>query len=276
MMPILIGTKVAMMLVFYGYSFIRYDVKKLDGPFLLWADWMYHMTTFSVFTQAIRKIIAGLHGEQLSVTLTKAFFARTIRNVYVGMLIGNVIVLCLGSDPWIAIGFWFVVILLPIVMFKDIQNKWKYKQQMIRLELPIILSKLLMLVEAGETVQRAIRFTVPTNRQGHPLYDEFARLITRIDQQVPMSQALEECNQRCPVKELRWFIQAISLNYKRGGDHLTRTLRELSTRLWSERQATARILGEEASSKLLFPMILMFGVVMMIVATPAIMWLGKN
>lgn len=258
----------------YLMLLVHHRSYKWETPFLVWAERLYRMPVLVTPIQVIRKIMAGLEGEQQSVPLTKIFLARVLRMLSISTIVGALFVLVLDGDQWTAFCICIFIVLIPFVMFKNIQNKWIHKQQCIRLELPIVLSKLLMLIEAGETLQRALQFTVPQHRKDHPLYTELSRILHRLKQQVPLLQALEECSQRCPVKEMRWFIQALSLNYRRGGEQLSQTLRELSERLWSERQATARILGEEASSKLLFPMILLFVAVLIVVATPAVMWLG--
>jgi tight adherence protein C len=138
-----------------------------------------------------------------------------------------------------------------------------------------VLNKLLLQIEAGETMQRALLSAAASGRPDHALYAELMRLRRRIEQQTPLTAALEELSRRCPLKEIRLFVNALSLNYRRGGDQLTLTLRELSARLWAERQAAARILGEESSSKLLFPMMVLFLVVMGIVAAPAVLLMGN-
>jgi tight adherence protein C len=66
----------------------------------------------------------------------------------------------------------------------------------------------------------------------------------------------------------------VLLNYRRGGDDFVVALRELTRNLWEKRKALARTMGEEASSKLVFPMVITFGIVMVIVATPAILIMG--
>jgi tight adherence protein C len=61
------------------------------------------------------------------------------------------------------------------------------------------------------------------------------------------------------------------MNYRRGGELFVMSLRSLNRDLWEKRKAMTRILGEEASSKLIFPMLLILLAVMIIVAAPAVM-----
>jgi tight adherence protein C len=66
------------------------------------------------------------------------------------------------------------------------------------------------------------------------------------------------------------------LNYKRGGDDLVVALRTLSKELWDKRKALSRTLGEEASTKLVFPMVIVFVIVLVVIASPAIMLMNAN
>lgn len=249
----------------------RYD---LAAPFRYLGAKVYQNGRMPYLLHRIRQTMAGLHGDQQSVEATKRLLGRMAGTLYGAGLGANTTALAAGGDQWTAAAAWLFALLAAYVPFHDAERKWKRKQQAIRLELPVVLSKMLMLIEAGETMQRALLSSAAAGREDHPLYAELIRLQQRIEQQTPLLQALEELSRRCPQKEIRLFVNALSLNHRRGGDQLTQTLRELSARLWAERQTQARILGEEASSKLLFPMAALFLVVMVIVAAPAVMLMG--
>lgn len=248
----------------------------LDAPFIIAGNAMYASGKLPpALLHRLRHTMAGLHGEQNSVEETKRLLARMVRLVMISGVAAGAWSIAWLHDPWSGLVAWLLALLLPWTAYQDAERRWRRKRQVVQLELPVVLSKMLLLIEAGETMQRALVSSASSaERKDHPLYAELIRLQRRLDQRVAFIQALEEMSRRCPVKEMRLFVNALSLNYKRGGDQLTLTLRELSSRLWSERQATARTLGEEASSKLLFPMVILFLVVMAIVATPAMMLLG--
>jgi len=71
------------------------------------------------------------------------------------------------------------------------------------------------------------------------------------------------------------FVNVILLNYRRGGEELVNALSTLSRNMWEARKNAAKTLGEEASSKLLFPMVLIFLVVLTVIAAPALMWMNQ-
>jgi len=73
------------------------------------------------------------------------------------------------------------------------------------------------------------------------------------------------------MQEVSIFATTVLLNYRRGGTDFVTALNRLSQELWQKRISLSRTLGEQASSKLVFPMVLIFIVVLIIIATPAIM-----
>ena len=96
-------------------------------------------------------------------------------------------------------------------------------------------------------------------------------MVNDIHNNVALSKALEEWSKRCAMQETSILTTTILLNYRRGGEDFVTALRELGRLLWDRRKAVSRTLGEEASSKLVFPMVLTFVVVMVVVAAPAVL-----
>ncbi|MBC8081218.1 MAG: hypothetical protein H7X86_12805 [Gorillibacterium sp.] len=144
------------------------------------------------------------------------------------------------------------------------------------------MSKIVLLVNAGDTVQQAIgRCATPIGEDQaiskekkvstSPLHRELSVLIHDLGNNLSFSVALENFSKRCSVQEVSLFTNTVLLNYRRGGEDFVTSLRELNRVLWEKRKSLAKTLGEEASSKLVFPMVLIFLVVTVIVAAPAIL-----
>ncbi|MBP1961765.1 type II secretion system F family protein [Paenibacillus aceris] len=167
----------------------------------------------------------------------------------------------------------FVAVLLPLLMVRDLDVKIRKKQLLMITELPEVLSTIVLLVNAGETVNRAwIRCVeVRPHKAQSPLYKELAQAVHELEMNVSFSKVMEDFGKRCALHEVSLFTSAILLNYKRGGSDFVTALHSLSLVLWQRRKSVARTLGEEASSKLVFPMVVIFVVVMVIVATPAML-----
>ena len=146
----------------------------------------------------------------------------------------------------------------------------------IQMDLPLVLNQLVLLINAGETVQQALERIVSrqTDTLDRPLYRELQIAMEKLKNRVSFARVMEEMSQQCGVQDVSVWVNVILLNYRRGGEDLVQALSTLSHNMWESRKNTARTLGEEASSKLLFPMMIIFIVVLVVVTAPAIMMMN--
>ncbi|PWW02494.1 type II secretion system protein F (GspF) [Paenibacillus cellulosilyticus] len=181
-------------------------------------------------------------------------------------------------------------ILLPVSKLRDPAIQLERRRQNMVLALPDVLSKLMLLVGAGETVQRAIARCVDVQSMEMkarllqsqrrkpdpsvpelPLQIEWLRMVHALENGDSFASAIEAFSKRCAVQEVSMFATVMLLHYRKGGEQLSLALRELSFSLWEKRKATARMRGEEASSKLLFPMVGIFFLLLIAVGAPAVL-----
>ncbi len=161
---------------------------------------------------------------------------------------------------------------VPFLRAKELGKRAAARRQRIVMELPELLGKLLLLVNAGDNVMRALARCVeqqPTG--GGPLYDELKSALAAMNRGESMAMALEEMGRRCAVPETRQFASTLLINARRGGEAFVPALRELTRQMWDKRKATVRTLGEQASSKLVFPLALIFLCIMILVGAPTMM-----
>lgn len=202
---------------------------------------------------------------------TKAQAAASLGTGYAA-LTGCAWLSLLGQEPiLLAMGAVFGIV-LTIRPFAEAGRKVEQRKQQMIIELPDMLSKLMLLVGAGETVQQALaRCLEGKAAELHPLYKEWGDAVSMLRNGQSFSTAMERFNRRCAVQEVSVFTTVLLLNYRRGGEHFVLALRELSYTLWEKRKAIARSRGEEASSKLVFPLVGILLVLMVLVAAPAVL-----
>ena len=82
-------------------------------------------------------------------------------------------------------------------------------------------------------------------------------------------RAYERFGEGCGGYRYRKFGNLLAQNLRKGSRGLTNLLEQEAEEAFEERKSMARKLGEEAGTKMLFPMILMLGAVMLILAFPA-------
>ncbi len=222
----------------------------------------------------VHRVMIGLYGAKPAISETKWFAAKTLIIAYGLLILSTMAGLAAGEAEMLIYGL-PLTIFVPFLMYKQAAGELKRKKQSILIELPEILNQLMLLVGAGETVPQAlVRIVNGKEAVSSPLMAELKETVHALKVNVSFSKAMEDFSKRCAMQEVSLFTTTLLLNYKRGGDELVMALRELSVNLWEKRKALAKTLGEEAASKLVFPMVMIFFVVMVMVAAPALMMMN--
>lgn len=234
------------------------------------------------FWDRLQPFMAGLHGKLATlggsgwnVESTRVFAAHAVGTGYAALVGGVWLAAASGEPALLALGA-LIGAVLPAAKWKDVSAKVERRKQDMLLVLPEVLSKLMLLLGAGETMQRALQrcALVQSGRQPGALIEELRRANEAIRNGESFAAAMEAFSKRCAVQEVSLFTTTLLLNYRRGGDRLALSLKELSYSLWEKRKSVARSRGEEASSKLVFPLVGIFLILMAIVASPAILLMG--
>jgi tight adherence protein C len=158
------------------------------------------------------------------------------------------------------------------IIIDDIKlgNRVKMRRLGIQLEFPDFINKLTLLLNAGLTMSKAWeKISEDCNKEGD-LYTEIRRTVLEIKSGKNESEAYSEFAKRVKTPEISRLMSTIVQNTKRGGNQLVLSLRIQSNECWEMRKNAIKRLGEEASTKLLFPMMIMFFAIIIIVVTPAI------
>ena len=144
------------------------------------------------------------------------------------------------------------------------------------IDYPNIVSKLVLLLTAGMSLRKAfarIRTDYrDTLRHGAPKragYEEIVRMSLEMEHGVSELVAYENMGKRCRVNVYRTFSTLLVQNLTKGGDEMAAILSREAQEAYEDRKKRARILGEEAGTKLLLPMLLMLAIVMAILMIPA-------
>lgn len=216
--------------------------------------------------------IAELRGHKYSLYYLQVHWANKITTILIMTLFLSFLGIAVGSvDPvYIVFG---VIVLGAIAYFTDneINEKLNKRRLSIQLDFPDFLNKLVLLVNAGMTVPMAWEKIITENKKQTVLYNELATVLADIRGGKSETSAYEEFARRCRTPEITKFISAVLQNAKRGNTELVSILRLQASECWQMRKHAAKRLGEEASTKILFPMMLMFFAVLLIVATPAVL-----
>lgn len=156
----------------------------------------------------------------------------------------------------------------------QVSKKLKSRELQMLLDYSEIISKLNLLLGSGMTVRKAWERMVQDYRNTETkryAYEEMAAAYNRIETGFSEIACYEEFAQRCRVQEYTKLVSILTQNMKKGNEGLTQKLSLEMQMAFEQRKNIARKLGEEASTKLLVPMIMLLLIVMVIVMVPVFM-----
>lgn len=159
----------------------------------------------------------------------------------------------------------------PFLVDASLNGEIEKRRLSIQMEFPEFVNKLTLLVNAGMTISKAWEKIINENKREHILYEEMQYALAEIRAGKPEGVAYEEFARRCHVKEVTKFVSIIVMNLKRGGAEVVPVLRQQGNECWEMRKNAAKQMGEQAGTKILIPMMIMFMGIVLIVATPAVL-----
>lgn len=161
----------------------------------------------------------------------------------------------------------------------EVEEKKKRRGREMMADYSEIVFKLMVFIGAGMTVQNAWERLVldyqERLRQGRiktrAAYEEMAATLNQIACGVSEGQAYISFGKRCQLQPYLKLSSLLEQNRKTGTKNLKNLLEAEMNHAWEQRKTMARRLGEEAGTKLLVPLFLMLGIVMVIIMVPAML-----
>ncbi|WP_044477475.1 type II secretion system F family protein [Paenibacillus antibioticophila] len=250
-------------------------LQAIAPPMLYLLDQIAVSRRLPIFFYKIQRSITKISGGRRGGEHTLLFLAEMLSYTWLLLTLGCLMSLLTQGSDGLIIGT-MLAFLLPAALIHDLHKKVVRREQEMLLELPELLNKIILLVGAGSTVQQAIRTSIERKGEdcNHPLYRELRQMQREWDGGYSFQQAMEGFSRRCGIQEISAFATAVLLNFRRGGNDFVLALMDLSRSLWERRKAICKTLGEQASSKLIFPMVLLFLVVVILVGAPAFMMMN--
>ncbi|MDD4146137.1 MAG: type II secretion system F family protein [Clostridia bacterium] len=239
------------------------------GHFLLQAVNYPYKTSYDL---GLYNKLAELYGYKEARYYLQVSWANKLGYFLLGLLLLSFLLTARGEVD-LMMSVFSVVVLIAVFFAPDYELKKKIAQRnlFMRLDFPGFLNKLTLLINAGMTITKAWEKIVLNNQKQTPFYEEVAAVMQDIHRGKPEFQAFEDFARRCRVPEITRFTAVVLQNMKKGSSELVPILRLQANACWEMRKNAAKRLGEEASTKLLLPMMLMFIAILLITATPAIL-----
>lgn len=180
---------------------------------------------------------------------------------------------------------WVGALLVSVLIFffadKDVHGNLVARRAVMKRAYPDVVQKLVLYMGAGLTVRGAIQKIGSIYEQEKksgkaemPIYEEILYACRELRSGVSEGAVYEHFGKRTGLQEYVRLSTLLMQNLKKGNNTLLQRLREEADRACTEQLQNSRRLGEEASTKLLLPMVLMLGVVMLLIMIPAFSSVG--
>ncbi|HHW48867.1 MAG TPA: type II secretion system F family protein [Clostridiaceae bacterium] len=241
-------------------------------PFIPAALLLMDIIRYKYRTSYDRKLLMGItevSGSKYSHYYLRIHWANKILYAFLGLFISVFLGLFTQHDTLYYIFCILVTAFLAYMPDKELNKRIKDRRKSIQMDFPDFLNRLTLLINAGMTVSKAWEKVVTDSKQKGALYEELAVTISDIRAGKSEYKAYEEFAKRCRTPEITRAVAIIIQNLRKGNSELVSVLRVYANECWEMRKNTAKKLGEEASTRMLAPMMLMLVAILIIVAAPA-------
>lgn len=172
-----------------------------------------------------------------------------------------------------------MIIIVSIILEKEITQKQRERETQLLIDYPEIVNKFVLLLGAGMTMRGAWGKIISEYedkrkqqiKKKRYAYEELLVGWNEMTNGVSEIRAFENFGKRVKLLPYLKFSSLISQNLKKGTADLLYLLQIEAVNAFEQRKDLTKKMGEEAGTKLLFPMMIMLLIVLMIVMIPAFM-----
>lgn len=222
----------------------------------------------------IRESVTILYGERYSDYYLQVMYAQKISIIYMCFAIfSGISALAEGTDK---ILLFFVGLVMCGAMYYYFStlpaSRIKQRSADILSEFPHAVSTIALLVNSGMTLREAWREVSLSDET--ELYVQMRKVNDDMDNGIAEIDALYNFAERCVSPEIKKFTSFIVQGLEKGSKDLAYALRNQTDEMWQLKKQNTLKQGELASSKLLIPLLVMFGGVLVMIIGPIMTNLG--
>lgn len=231
-----------------GFFFYKRFNLEMDQPFLYKKFRPYQILYGD-------RLALGYFQKDLSVALGQSFF-----------LLGLVI-LCLNLSPFLSFLLILLIFLRLYYPFYDHKKKAEEIQREIISQLPKALMKLNLALQSGLILETAWK-QVAGSSQG-VFYDCMEEVMESQKAGKGLIQSYREFGDQYRLRVLKDIGAVIAKNMENGGAEIVRALEQIQKTSYSQLKSSYRISSELAQQKMIFPSLLLFIGILLLILLPA-------
>lgn len=244
----------------YGFGLAMQDIKpfSLEGSLYLKLTNQAKMLYEPMYSEFYAKIV----------------WAQTITFVFLPLIIGFVLAGVLDSTFFVVIGI-LVAAVFGYYFFNSMKTKLDERQNMAGLELPEIVSSIALLMNAGMVVNEAWKKVAYSSDS--EIYNLMKAVSDDVDNGMPFKTALKKFGNNANSQDVKKFSSALAQSLDKGNKDLCDFLTHQSSEMLIIKKQHMLQKGEEAASKLLAPIGIIFvGVIVIVLAAVVGMFTGSG
>jgi tight adherence protein C len=162
----------------------------------------------------------------------------------------------------------FLITIAVLIYYLDfeVDNALSKRKSDIQNDFPRALSKLALLLNAGQSLRNA--WNNVANSNSGILYEEMKIFIEEVSNGKSEIEAYKSFGERCNIKEVKKFSSILIQNIQKGNKEITDLILEISKDSWEQKKYNVKIKAELASSKLMIPVGMMLLAIMIMIIVP--------
>lgn len=228
---------------------------------------LFHIQMNGKRFQDKKKKMVEIRGERYAQFYAMTDFAAQFTYVIMVLPLGSLLAVVAGQ-PAIFLMTIFIAVLLVFYVDYETGNKIETKREEVLMDFPHALSKMALLINAGMPLREVIASVVEKG-EGR-FYDELQKVLNEMNNGVSDYEAFYHLSDRSGVKEVKKLASVMIQNIRKGSEELAKSLMDMSAEVWQERVGHVKEQGEKASTKLMLPMFIIFGGILLVVIAPMI------
>ena len=221
------------------------------------------------FDRVLRKQLKELFDTKYTEFYLRVYWAESVTYTLLALLLSGLF--SLSGQIAISVGMVVIGVVMIYVNLTGLGTKVEERHRLITMDMPDLTNKIVILTGAGMTLRQALFKISQDLKTGRPLYAELNKTMKMMEKGETAEASFDHFMTRCNMPEVRRFVSILLLNMQRGGSDISRALSEIGKEQWAARTNAAKRYAEEASTKLLFPMMLMLFSVILLTVAPAVL-----
>ncbi|WP_044975677.1 type II secretion system F family protein [Ruminococcus sp. HUN007] len=212
-----------------------------------------------------RSNAAEIYGERYAGFYTYLFTGAQISYAFLGLPVSLLAGAAAGSTATGLAGCAASLILLVIYDY-DVKKKVNARHDAVMCELPDIIMRLTLLLNAGMVLRDA--WNTIAESSDTELGKEMRKTGSDIRNGMSETEAFEAFAGRCRTREIRKFAGSLVQNLKKGSAGLSACLEELADEQWEEKKNYVKKKAAASEQTLLFPMLMIFVAIILMIIVP--------